>query len=104
LQGTPVAGILGIEEYDVVTNANGQATGSPAPANVATGAGITYSFGSMAQGVPQDPNTNRSRAQIYSAGQGNVFVAALDSTAAAATPALNDTLAGFILTVSSGVT
>jgi len=103
-EGTPVAGILGVQEYDASTNSLGQAVGNTAPAGVAVGSGVTYSFPSMAGGIPQDPVTNRSRDQVYSAGQGNVFVAALDATATVGSPALNNTLAGLILTVASGVT
>jgi hypothetical protein len=101
-EGTPVAGILGISEYDCATDANGVINANVPPAGVTPGASVTYNFPSMAQGIPPDSATNRSRVQIYLAGTQNVFVGALDS--ATASHALDGTLAGLILTTASGVT
>lgn len=101
-EGTPVAGIFGVSPYDAATDANGIVNASvPAP-NIATGAAISYNFPSMSGDAPPDTATNRSRVQPFLANLTNVFVGALDS--ATASHALDGTLAGFILTVSSGVT
>lgn len=102
LQGTPVAGIAGVFEYDAGTDSNGIVNSNVSPAGVATGANITYNFPSMAQGVPQDPATNRSRVQYYSA-TGNVFCGNL-KTGSTASWALKDKLGGFVLSTTAGVT
>jgi hypothetical protein len=103
-EGTPVAGIFGVAEYDCATDGNGIINGNVTAPNVANGAGITYNFPSNALRVPPDINTGRSRVQIYLANTVNVFVGALNSGSSAATAALNNTLAGFILSTTNGVT
>jgi hypothetical protein len=103
-EGTPVAGILGISQFDASTDGNGIINGNVTPPGVATGAGITYSFPSMSQTTPVDSFSNRSRVQYYTASPLNVFVGALGAGSANATPALNNTLAGLLLTTTAGVT
>lgn len=104
-ESTPVAGILGLAEYDCATDGNGVLNGNVPPAGVTPGASITYNFPSMGQGTPVDSATNRSRIQIYEANLQNVFVGALTTEGAAnANHALDGLGGGLILTTSGGVT
>lgn len=102
-EGTPVAGILGVAEWGGTTNSSGQWTSAALPGGVQPGA-VNYQFPSMGGGISQEPVTAQSRVVLYGAVGSNVFVCALDSTASVATPALNNTLAGLILTTSNGIT
>lgn len=102
-EGTPVAGILGIIAYGVRGNGSGQAIGGPSPAPLAAaGADLTPNFASIAQGDPQDSNTNRSWLRIILANESNVFRIATLTTAA--TPALIGTQIGLTLSTTSGIT
>ena len=103
-EGTPVAGIMGVAVWDANTGSTGQIQGSVSAAGVNTGTGVILNFPSISSGIPVDPNTARARIDYYTASEMNVFLGKLDSTAAAATPARNNTLAGLILTTASGVT
>lgn len=102
-EGTPVAGIFGVAAWSGTSDANGRWSAFASVGGNQAGAG-NYQFNVMGQGVPTDPNTGQSRWWGYAAAQQNVFVCALDATASNATPALNSTLAGLILTTSGGIT
>lgn len=101
-EGTPVAGLLGLAEYDCSTDSNGSINGSVPPAGVTPGAQVVYNFPSMSGDSPPDTATNRSRIQVYLFNLTNVFQGYLNS--AVASHALDGTLAGIILSTTSGVT
>jgi hypothetical protein len=103
LQGVPVAGIAGVAAYGIVTDANGRPSGTPALPATNFG-GVIYDFPGMASGIPNDTNTGQALMQYYAAHPQNVFFAALSAASAAATHALDDTLAGLLLTTVGGVT
>jgi hypothetical protein len=103
-EGTPVAGILGVAAYGAATDGGGAISGGVLPANVAASSQPIYNFPSAGSGISPDSNTNRDKIQYYPFNALNIFSGVLDATSSAATPALNGTLAGFILTTSNGVT
>lgn len=104
-EGTPVAGILGVAVTSVTTNASGVAGAPPALGGISTNAAINYPLsGPAMQAV--DVASGRSYLPVYMFGGRNIFKARLDTAAGAVTLAhqYDDTLAGFILTTTSGIT
>lgn len=101
-QTSVLAGILGVVREPGISNATGVVTSYPVLSTVNAGAAPNYSFVGMSTGRPVDPNTGRSRLEYYPFAPENIFIAKLDSSSANATPALNNTLAGIIISGSTG--
>ncbi len=116
LQGTPIAGILGIATYDVQTsgvntggaNAGGAGLAPPALGAIATGAGINYPLSGPAM-LGNDVATNRSYQPVVVA-SGNIFAARMQlnstdfTTTATVTHQYDNQLAGFKLITTGGIT
>lgn len=103
LQGGVAAGILGMGLSDMVTNSSGVANASINPGGVSAG-GVIYPLPSDSAGWGLDTNTGRSFYGVALASGENLFYGYLDSSSANATPALDSTLAGFILTGTAPTT
>lgn len=104
-EGTPVAGILGVSAQAVTTNASGVAGAPPPLGAITTNAAINYPLsGPAMQAV--DSASGRSYIAVYLFGGRNVFRGRLDMAAGAITLAhqYDNTLAGFILNTTSGIT
>lgn len=102
-QGTPIAGILGVVREPGISNSTGVVTSYPTLPTVNAGAAPNYSFVGMSTGRPVDPATGRSRFEYYPFSSDSIFVAKLDATSANATPLLENTPCGLILTVSGNL-
>lgn len=104
-EGTPVAGILGVAAWAAQSNASGVATAPPPLGAISTNAAINYPL-SQAGMQQADNASGRSymAAEVFNAGA--IFQGRLDTAAGAITlqHQYDDILAGFILTVVSGIT
>lgn len=106
LEGSPVAGILGVCMNDVSSSAAGIALSPPVIApGITAGAAISYPLSESAM-WGQDRATNRNYMKVALFVPGNVFIGRLDMTAGAITLGhqFDGKLAGLILTTTSGVT
>jgi len=107
LQGTPVAGLLGVAGDSVSTNASGVSVAPPAIGGIATGAGIPYPYSGPGM-WGNDPLTGRSYLGVLPFTPDNVFGMRLDTTTAAILTttyqSLVGTLGGIIMSTTSGVT
>lgn len=104
-EGTPVAGILGVAASSVQTNASGVAQPGPAAGGITTTASISYPYSEPAL-WGADPASGRNYLKVDLFLPGNVFIGRLDMAAGAITlqHQYDNTLAGFILNTTTGVT
>lgn len=104
-EGTPVAGILGVAQSSVQTNASGVAIAAPPLGGVTTNAAIPYphSGPSLQQ---SDVASGRSYINVATFGGNNIFHAGLNTSGGAITLAhqYDNTLGGFTLSTTNGVT
>lgn len=106
LQGSPVAGLLGVCMNDVQSNASGIATAPPyIGPGVTSGAPINYPLSESAM-WGADRATNRNYMKVALFEPGNVFLGRLNMVAGAITlqHQYDGLLAGIIMTTTSGVT
>lgn len=106
LQGSPVAGLLGVCMDDVASSAAGIAIAPPVIApGVTSGAPISYPLSNSGM-WGADRATNRNYMKVALFVPGNTFLGRLDMTAGAITlkHQYDGLLAGIIMTTTSGVT
>lgn len=98
------AGVLGIAMAPATTNSVGFAISTPPPGGINTSGQVIYPLAGIPGSLAPETISGRSQMNIALADPTMLFAGRLDSTSAAATQALLNTKAGFILTASGSET